>query len=76
VKGHKSDVKDAHRIRRLFAAGLLRESIVAEGKLEELRFLIRERLDLIGMEATYVNKMQKYMELMNIKLGNVITQIP
>jgi hypothetical protein len=28
------------------------------------------------MEATYVNKMQKYMELMNIKLGNVITQIP
>jgi transposase len=31
VKGCKSDVKDAHRIQKLFAAGLLRESIVAEG---------------------------------------------
>jgi transposase len=49
VKGRKSDVKDAHRIQKLFAAGLLRESIVAEGKLRELRFLTRERMDLIGM---------------------------
>jgi transposase len=75
VKGRKSDVKDAQWIQKLFSAGLLRESIVAEGKLKELRFLTRERMDLIGMGATYVNKMQKYMELMNIKLGNVITQI-
>jgi transposase len=75
VKGRKSDVKDAQWIQRLFAAGLLRESIVAEGKHKELRFLTRERMDLIDMGATYVNKMQKYMELMNIKLGNVIAQI-
>jgi transposase len=52
VKGRKSDVKDAHRIQKLFAAGLLRESIVAESKLKEFRFLTRERLDLIGMGAT------------------------
>ena len=43
--------------------------------MKELRVLIRERLDLIEMGSTYVNKMQKYLELMNIKLRNVISQI-
>ena len=75
VKGRKSDVKDSQWIQRLYSAGLLRESIVAEGLLKELRMLVRERGDLIGMGSTYVNKMQKYLELMNIKLRNVITQI-
>jgi transposase len=75
VKGRKSDVKDSQWIQKLFSAGLLRESIVVEGDLKELRMLIRERLDLIEMGSTYVNKMQKYLELMNIKLKNVISQI-
>jgi transposase len=75
VKGRKSDVKDSQWIQRLYSAGLLRESIVAEGNLKELRILVRERDDLIAMSSTYVNKMQKYLELMNIKLRNVITQI-
>jgi len=75
VKGRKTDVKDSQWIQKLYTAGLLRESIVAEGLLKELRILIRERLDLIEMGSTYVNKMQKYLELMNIKLRNVISQI-
>jgi transposase len=75
VKGRKNDVSDACRIQKLYSAGLLRESIVAEGKLKELRMLVRERADLIEMGSTYVNKMQKYLELMNIKLRNVIRQI-
>ena len=75
VKGRKSDVKDSQWIQRLYAAGLLRESIVAEGLLKELHVLLRERGDLIEMGSTYVNKMQKYLELMNIKLRNVISQI-
>lgn len=75
VRGRKSDVSDSQWIQKLYSAGLLRESIVAEGRLKELRFLIRERLDLIEMGSTYVNKMQKCLELMNIKLRNVISQI-
>jgi transposase len=75
VKGRKTDVKDSQWIQRLYSAGLLRESIVAEGQLKELRILVRERDDLIAMGGTYVNKMQKYLELMNIKLRNVISQI-
>lgn len=75
VKGRKSDVKDSRWIQKLYSAGLLRESIVAKGELKELRMLVRERLDLIEMGSTYINKMQKYLELMNIKLSNVISQI-
>jgi transposase len=75
VPGRKSDPKDSRWIQKIFSAGLLRESIVAKGELKELRMLTRERLDLIQMGSTYINKMQKYMELMNIKLRNVISQI-
>jgi transposase len=75
VKGRKTDVRDSQWIQRLYSAGLLRQSIVADGLLKELRMLIRERGDLIEMGSTYVNKMQKYLELMNIKLKNVISQI-
>ena len=52
-----------------------RKHRIAEGLLKELRILIRERLDLIEMGSSYINKMQKYLELMNIKLRNVISQI-
>lgn len=75
VKGRKSDVQDCQWIQQLFVAGLLRESIIPEGLLKELRFLIRERADLIETSSMYVNKMQRSLELMNIKLREVISQI-
>lgn len=37
--------------------------------------MVRERLDIIDMRATYVNKMYKCLELMNIKIGYAISQI-
>jgi transposase len=75
VKGRKTDVKDCQWIQKLFAAGILRHSFIPEGKYMELRMLVRERLDIIDMGSTYVNKMQKCLELMNIKLKEVISQI-
>jgi len=75
VKGRKTDVKDCRWIQKLFSAGILRESFVPEGMLMEIRQLVRERLDIISMGSTYVNKMQKCLELMNIKLKEVISQI-
>ena len=75
VRGRKSDVQDCQWIQQLFTAGLLRESLIPQGLLKELRFLVRERLDLIESSSTYVNKMQRALELMNIKLANVISQI-
>ena len=75
VKGRKTDVKDCQWIQKLFSAGLLRESYVPAGKLKEVRMMVREREDIIEMGSTYVNKMQKALELMNIKLTNVLSQI-
>lgn len=75
VKGRKTDVKDSQWIQKLFSVGLLRESYIPEGKLRELRMMVREREDVIEMGSAYVNKMQKALELMNIKLKNVLSQI-
>ena len=75
VKGRKTDAKDCQWIQKLFSAGVLRSSFIPEGKYMEARHLIRERLDIIDMGSTYVNKMQKCLELMNIKLKEVISQI-
>jgi transposase len=75
VKGRKTDVKDCQWIQKLFSAGLLRESYVPAGKLKEVRMMVREREDIIEMSSTYINKMQKALELMNIKLSNVLSQI-
>lgn len=75
VKGRKTDVKDCQWIQKLFSAGLLRPSFIPQAKYMEVRQLVRERLDIIEMGSTYVSKMQKCLELMNIKLKQVISQI-
>lgn len=75
VKGRKTDPKDCRWIQRVFSAGLVRQSYVPAGKLKELRMVVREREDIIEMGSAYVNKMQKCLELMNIKLTNVLSQI-
>lgn len=75
VKGRKSDPKDCRWIQKVFSAGLVRQSYVPKGRLKELRMLVREREDIISMASTYVNKMQKFLELMNIKLTGVLAQI-
>lgn len=75
VKGRKTDVADACWIQKMFSAGLVRQSYIPKGKFKELRMMIREREDIISMGSAYVNKMQKALELMNIKLTEVISQI-
>jgi hypothetical protein len=75
VKGRKTDVKDCQWIQKLFSANILRQSFIPEQNYIEVRQLVRERLDIIEMGSTYVNKMQKCLELMNIKLKEVISQI-
>jgi transposase len=74
-KGKKTDVRDCKWIHKIFSAGLVKESFIPEGKLFEIRFLVRERLDIIEMGSTYVNKMHRCLELMNIKIGHVLSQI-
>ena len=75
IKGRKTDVQDCRWIQKLFSAGILRSSFIPAGRYMEIRQLVRERLDMIEMGSTYVNKMQKCLELMNIKLKEVICQV-
>jgi transposase len=75
VKGRKTDPRDCRWIQKVFSAGLVRQSYVPAGKLKELRMMVREREDIISMGSAYVNKMQKCLELMNIKLTNVLSQV-
>lgn len=75
VKGRKTDPKDCRWIQKVFSAGLVRQSYVPAGLLKELRMMVREREDVIAAGSSYVNKMQRALELMNIKLTNVLSQI-
>jgi hypothetical protein len=75
VKGRKTDVKDCQWIQKLFSSGILRQSFIPETNYLEVRQLVRERVDIIEMGSVYVNKMQKCLELMNIKLTEVISQV-
>lgn len=75
IKGRKTDVKDCQHIRKLHAAGLLRESYVPKAGYMEIRQLVRARQNLIKTGSTYVLRMQKDLELMNIKLKPVFSQI-
>jgi len=75
VKGRKTDVKDCQWMQKLFSSGILRRSFIPEAKYMEVRQLVRERMVIIEMSSAFVNKMQKCLELMNIKLKEVISQI-
>ena len=75
VPGRKTDVQDCQWIQQMHSMGLLRGSLVPSSAMRELRFLMRLREDHIGQGARQVNKMHKVLTLMNIRLGNLISQL-
>lgn len=75
LPGRKSDVADCQWLRQLHTYGLLRASYVPEDTIRELRTYTRLRKDHIEMASTHIKHMQKALELMNIKLHNVISKI-
>lgn len=75
VPGRKTDVQDCQWIQQLHSLGLLGRSLVPSSTMRELRFLMRLRDDHIELGAKYINKMHKVLTLMNIRLGNVISQL-
>ncbi len=75
VTGKKTDMKDAEWIRQLHSCGLLHASFQPDAFTRTLRSYMRHRKNLLEMGATHIRMMQKAMELMNIKLQNVIADI-
>ena len=75
VTGRKNDDEDAAWIQKLHSCGLLRPSFQPENQFRGLRSLVRHRKTLIRDASRYLNRMQKALELMNIKLHTVISDI-
>jgi len=71
----KTDEVDAEWIMLLHSYGLLKASFQPCNQAREIRNLVRHRDNLLQSSTKEVQHMQKYMELMNIKLANVISDI-
>lgn len=71
----KTDRLDCHWIRRLHSCGLLTPSFRPEPQICKIRTLMRHRDNLIKMKSKHTLHMQKSLNLMNIKLGNVLSDI-
>ena len=54
---------------------LLSASFQPDNMTRTLRSIVRHRKNLVSTSATYLNRMQKALELMNIKLQTVISDI-
>ena len=75
VPGRKTDVKDSEWLAQLLEHGLLRSSFVPPEPIRDLRDLTRFRKTLIHERSSHVNRIAKTLELANIKLGSVATDI-
>lgn len=75
VSGRKDDESDAEWIQKLHTCGLLRPSFQPDNLTRTLRSIVRHRKNLVRSCATYINRIQKALELMNIKLHTIISDI-
>ncbi len=75
VTGRKEDETDAEWIQKLHSCGLLSASFQPDNMMRTLRSIVRHRKNLVRTSSSYINRMQKALELMNIKLHTVISDI-
>ena len=75
VTGRKKDDTDAIWILKLHSCGLLQKSFQPDIDMRVLRTYVRHRKKLVTMGSDCARRMQKSLELMNIKLHVVISDI-
>ena len=75
VPGRKTDVNDAQWIARCLSQGLLNPSFVPDREQRELRDMTRFRKSQIEERARNINRLQKFLEGANIKLGDWVSDI-
>ena len=71
----KTDVADAEWLRRLHTAGLLTRSYRPDAEVRALRYLMRQRADLIRGAGQQVQMMQKVLTECNLQLHHVLSDI-
>ncbi|TKT85984.1 IS110 family transposase [Dyadobacter frigoris] len=75
ITGKKTDESDAQWIQRLHSCGLLSSSFLPDDKIESLRTLVRHRRNLSNDSSSNILRMQKSLELMNLKIHTVISDL-
>jgi len=75
VPGRKTDAKDSEWLAELLIHGLLKPSFIPPKPQRQLRDLTRYRATLVQERARIVNRVQKLLEGMNIKLSSVATDV-
>ncbi len=75
IPGRKTDVADCQWIQQLHSFGLLRPSFIPPQHIRTLRTFVRQRRTNLFLASDHIRRAHKSLELMNIKLQNVITQI-
>ena len=75
VKGRKTDVQDCQWIQKLHTMGMLEGSFIPGLFTEQVRQYYRHRQTLVENAASYINKMQKALRLINIRLDTVLRDV-
>lgn len=75
VSGKKTDLLDCMWIQKLHSLGLLSASFILSDSLQVLRTYFDHREYLIDQTSRYINKMQKTLRLMNLRLDVAISDI-
>ena len=75
VPGHKTDVKDSEWLADLLRHGLVKASFIPPAPIRALRELTRARKTLVQQRADAVNRVHKLLEVTNIKLASVASNI-
>lgn len=75
VTGRKKDDTDSIWLQKLHTCGLLQKSFQPDNEIRMLRDYTRQRKNLILLGSDSIRRMQKALELMNIKIHTVISDI-
>ena len=75
VRGRKSDVKDCEWLQQLHSVGLLRPSFRPAAAIVPLRSFLRQRATLVEEAATRIQRMQKALSEMSLKLHTVLADL-
>ena len=76
IKGRpKTDKRDCQWIQRLHKHGLLPSIFQPDEATQTLRDYVRQRANLVRLSGQHIQRMQKALELMNLKLTKVLDDI-
>jgi transposase len=75
VPGRKTDVNDAQWIARCLSQGLLNPSFIPDREQRELRDMVRFRKSQIEERSRNINRLQKFLEGANVKLGSWVSDV-